>query len=101
MILKKIILIVLLFIANFFSFYYLTEYVGINTTFSEITMNLVISLICIPIGSLLAAYYNYNIRLTMKRVYIPFKQIYQDICLKVYIGCYSVMLLVALLTLLK
>ena len=97
---KKIIIIIILLSLNFIVFYYLTEYTSINTTFEEITLNLIASIIVIPFGALMAAYYQYAAILSRGR-YIAFKKVYKSVCLNVFIFFYAIILLIAIMVYFK
>ena len=98
---KKILLIILLFGTNLGAYYYLTEYVGINSTFEEIVKNFIAMMIFTPIGTFIPAYSIYYNRLATQRVYIPYKQIYLKTLLNIYIFGNCCLLLIAFLVLLK
>lgn len=81
---KKILIIIILITLNFIAFYYLTAYTNINTTFEEISMNLIASIIFMPIGGLIAAYFRYTTILN-KGINIPFKKVFIDTCINGYL----------------
>lgn len=98
---KKVILLVVLVTLNFIIYHYLTEHIGINATYEEISLSLIASIISIPLFSTIPALFIYLLKLNLQKVFIPYKKIYLNLYLNVSIALYSIMLLVALLVYLK
>lgn len=98
---KKLIIVIILIVLNFIVYYYLTENIGINTTYEEISTLLIITIITIPFVSLLPAYQKYATKLKFQNLYVPFKKIYLNFYLNISLLFYATMILIALLTYFK
>ncbi len=98
---KKIILVIFLICLNFIVFYWLTENIGINITFEEISTSLFTSIVVIPIGCLIPAFFLYTFKLYFQKIYVSFQKVHQFFYLNTALVFYLAMLLVALLTYLK
>ncbi len=98
---KKILLIIILIALNFISYYSLTEKIGINATYDEISTSLIASIIVIPLFSLFPAIFIYLLKLNIQKTFVPFKKIYLNLYLNLSLGFYSIMILIAVLTYFK
>jgi hypothetical protein len=98
--LKKLLLPLILFLLNLAVYYYMTEFVGINSTFEEMATILVINIIVTPLGVLPIAAMQYYFKLSnpQRIAFTPFKEIFIKFYLNILVAIYAVMLLIALLT---
>lgn len=89
---KKFLLIFVLVTLNFLVYYYLTEIDAINLTYQEIVTVLTVSLIAIPIVSLLPALFIFLLRLKFQKTDAFFKKIYLNLFLNTSIAFYASMM---------
>ncbi len=99
--LKKITAIFILIFINYLVYNYLIENTSINLTHEELIMFFFVTIIGIPLTSLLITYQFYLTKLNVKRVYVPYKTMYKDLTLKVCLIFYFSTIIIALLTYIK
>ncbi|RZK11008.1 MAG: hypothetical protein EOO46_08390 [Flavobacterium sp.] len=100
---KKLLLPLLLFVLNLMAYFYLTEYVGINSTFEEMATILVIMIIIIPLGVLPIAGMQYYFKRSNPQLLnvTTFKEIFIQLYLLFLSIIYAMMLSIAVMIYIK
>ena len=98
---KRPMFLIISIVLNFIIYYHLTEDIGINATFEEISMTLIASIIVISLLSLVPAIVIYYLKMYMKKVFVPFKKIYLNLYLNISLAFYGIMILIGIMTYFK
>lgn len=96
---KKLLPPLLLFMLNLAAYYYLTEYVGINSTFADMVTILITMILVVPLGTLPIAGMQYYFKKSnpQRLTVTPFREIFIQLYLLLLSIIYGVMLSIAVM----